>query len=525
MIGIDDSRQGRIGPGAALAVACAVLAVVGQTAIAQVQPPPRPEGRSLPQPGVSARESLPQGLFFQPSVEAAMQYAANFTLTEDGEPQIDMGGLELAPGFNASYSSAAAVGVIDYTLIGRAWEDSDYDDVSQRLAANGQWDALPEWFYLRGQASYSNAVIDPRLGIDYGQLGIFAPGNLTDVGTASINPVFQHRFGEWQATVQYSYGRTWYFDEGRGQPVVGFGLDQDSIDQAAGASFGTADPDARVAARVFYDWQDSDFEDALPYRYERAGFEGGYDIGRTLTLVGDVGVESDLDSSTTEGGLDSDFWSAGLRWRPRGRTMVEARVGERFFGDSWMATVMHSVRMLTFNASYSEDPTVETQTLSIGEFDPGALPTAVPGVGNGRFNSRPYVLRSANAGVRAEGARTTLSLDAYREERDYLDLPTQDETSVGAVFRAGRELASNLRGDFELSYYTYERTVPSALPGARLLTNDRDTQAVLTFTRTSSPRLSLIAESGYLTRSRDADIGGTADYDGFWLILRVRWTP
>jgi hypothetical protein len=118
-----------------------------------------------------------------------------------------------------------------------------------------------------------------------------------------------------------------------------------------------------------------------------------------------------------------------------------------------------------------------------------------------------------------------LSLDAYREERDYLDLPTQDETSVGAVFRAGRELASNLRGDFELSYYTYERTVPSALPGARLLTNDRDTQAVLTFTRTSSPRLSLIAESGYLTRSRDADIGGTADYDGFWLILRVRWTP
>jgi len=228
--------------------------------------------------------------------------------------------LELAPGFNASYSSATTVGVIDYTLIGRAWEDSDYNDVSQRLGANGQWDAIPEWFYLRGQASYSDAIIDPRFGLNYGGMGIFGPGNLTDVGTASISPVFRRRFGDWQATAFYSYGRTWYFDEGRGDPVVGFGLDQDSIDQAAGASFGTADPDARFTARVFYDWQDSEFENALPYRYERAGFEAGYDLGRTLTLVGDVGVESDLDASTTEGGLDSDFWSAGLRWRPSERT-------------------------------------------------------------------------------------------------------------------------------------------------------------------------------------------------------------
>lgn len=525
MMNNNDSRGGRSGAGASRIVALAVLTLLAQAASAQTQAPPDPEGRTMPRPGATARQDLPSGLFFQPRAEAAVQYASNFTLAEDGAPQVDMAGLELAPGFSASYSSATTVGVIDYTLIGRAWEDSDYNDVSQRLSANGQWDAIPEWFYLRGQASYSDAIIDPRFGVNYGGMGIFGPGNLVEVGTASISPVFQHRFGDWQATAFYNYGRTWYFDEGRGDPVVGFGLDQDSIDQAAGASFGTADPDSRVSARIFYDWQYSDFENALPYRYERAGFEGGYDLGRTLTLVGDVGVESDLDVDTTEGGLDSEFWSAGLRWRPSERTTVEGRVGERFFGDSWMASVEHRARMLTFTASYSEEPTVETQTLSLGEFDPGDIPPVIPGEGVGRFNSRPYVSRQGRATVRADGARTTLSLDAFHEERDYLDLLSQDETNAGIRFLATRDLAANLSGELELSYIDYERAISTPIPNVDVLANDRDTQAILRFTRTTSPRLAFIAETGYLMRNGEDDLGGDTDYDGFWIGLRARWTP
>jgi uncharacterized protein (PEP-CTERM system associated) len=525
MIRIDVLRHGRIGRGVSRVLALAVLSILGHAAVAQTEPPPGPEGRSMPRPGTDARQNLPSGLFFQPRVGTAVQYVSNLTLVEDGEPQVDMAGLEIAPGFNASYSSATTVGVIDYELIGRAWEDSDFNDIAQRLGANGQWDAVPEWFYLRGQASYADAVIDPRFGVNYGGLGIFGPGNLTDVATASVSPVFQRRFGDWQATVFYSYGRTWYFDEGRGEPVVGFGLDQDSIDQAAGASFGTADPDARVSARVFYDWQDSEFENSLPYRYERAGFEGGYDLGRTLTLVGDAGVESDLEASTTEGGLDSNFWSAGLRWRPSERTTAEARVGERFFGNSWMGSIEHRARMLTFSASYTEEPTVETQTLSLGEFDPGDLPPGIPGQGVGRFNSRPYVSREARATARAEGARTQLSVDVFHDERDYLDLLSQDETNAGIVLRAVRDLASNLVGEVELSYTDYERAVSTLVPNVEVTTTDRDTEAIVRFTRTTSPRLALIAETGYLMRDGEDQFGDDSDYDGFWVGLRARWTP
>ncbi len=110
--------------------------------------------------------------------------------------------------------------------------------------------------------------------------------------------------------------------------MVGFVLLDDSIDQAASASIGTADTGSKLSARFFYNWQRSEFERSIPYQYERAGLDAGLKIASSLWLVGDVGRESDLDVSTTQGGLDSDFWSAGLRWESNGRSWAEARYGD-----------------------------------------------------------------------------------------------------------------------------------------------------------------------------------------------------
>ena len=114
--------------------------------------------------GGIGQQELQRGTVFLPRVEGAIQYVDNINLAEDGDDQIDTAGIEVAPGFYASYSSDAFTGAIDYTLIGRAWEDSDYNDVTHRLAANGEWFAVPEWFAVRGQASYSDTVIDPARG-------------------------------------------------------------------------------------------------------------------------------------------------------------------------------------------------------------------------------------------------------------------------------------------------------------------------------------------------------------------------
>ena len=84
---------------------------------------------------------------------------------------------------------------------------------------------------------------------------------------------------------------------------------------AADVNIGLVPEATKGYGKLFYTWEHSDFENALPYEFERAGFDGGSELSRTLTLVGDVGKESALDVNTSEGGLDSDFWSAGLRWQ------------------------------------------------------------------------------------------------------------------------------------------------------------------------------------------------------------------
>ena len=462
---------------------------------------------------------LPQGGAFEPRVEAAVQYVANIDLAEDGEPQIDMAGLEVAPGFYASYATRTVVGAMDYSIIGRLWEDSDFDDVSHSLSANGQWFTVPEWFSIRGQASYEDGVIDPRNGLNYGGIGIFAPGNLQEVATASLNPILQRRVGDFEFVAQYSYGRSWFLDQGKGQPVVGFVADEDSIDQSANLGFGTARPDSQISARVFYDWQRSEFETALPFEYERAGVDAGVRLSRSLVLVGDAGRESDLDANTTQGGLDSDFWSAGLRWEPSDRTLAEARYGTRFFGDSYLFSASHRARILEFSASYSEQPTVETRQLSLGDFEPGQLPPAAPDADFGRFASSPFLAKDARAEVAALGSRTRVSLAGFRFERDYLRGLLSDEVGTGVVFDATRQLASNLSADFSISYSDYE------LAGGALdlidsrSSSDYDTQARVRLNRASGAHLTLGGEAGYLTRS------GSSEYDGWWVALRASWVP
>jgi hypothetical protein len=258
----------------------------------------------------------------------------------------------------------------------------------------------------------------------------------------------------------------------------------------------------------------------LPYEYERTGVDLGYRFARTLSLVGGFGWESDLDASTTAGGLDSEYWNAGLRYVPNERTSAEGRYGERFFGSSWSLEVSHRARMLEFNASYSEEPTVETRTLALPEFDPGQLPPGFPGIDFGRLNSSPYIARDARAGVRAVGSRTTLGLTAYQYERDYLRAARTDETYTGVALGATRQLGSNLSADFGLSWSEYEQSFAATPTDPAADGTYDDVQATLRVNRKSGEKLTLSAEAGYLTRSGDQD-----DYDGWWTGLRARWTP
>jgi hypothetical protein len=516
------SRARQRAAGRRAAQACVMVAALGAAASAAAQNIPyQSPQRSAIGSGLG-QELPPKGGYFEPRIEVATQYAQNINLAELSSERDNAFGIELSPGVYASYNSDFLAAAIDYSLIGRMWDSSAYNDVSHSLAANGRWTAVRDLLYVDAEAGYGDTIIDSRNGLNYGGRGVFGQGNLTEQATASVSPVLQKRFRLVEFKASYSYGRVWYLDKGKGvdTPTVGFIGTDNSKDQSAKVSLATVREDRRLNGRIYYEWDKSEYDRSLPYENERAGVGVSMGLTRTIAIVGDAGKESALDKSTTQGGLDSDYWNAGLKWAPDPRTSAEGRYGERFFGSSYMASISHRARFLEFTASYSEDPDVQTRQLSLGEFDPGQIPPGVdPGADFGRFNSQPYVSKDSRLTVTAKGSRTKVSLDVWDTRRNYMQNAYGDEQGMGGSLNASRQLAANVSVDADVSYFDHQRDASTGIPIPTLATHDYDTQFLLRGNYDFGPRLVTSAEAGYLNRS------GTSNYDGWWIGLRARWLP
>jgi hypothetical protein len=466
-------------------------------------------------------EELPPGLMLEPRVDWAVQYAENTNLaSSNGESSA---GVELAPGAYVSYNTARFRGALDYSLIGRLWDDGTLQDVTHDLAANGRWVAIPELFSVSGDASYGDTLIDLQQGGNYGNLGVFNSGNISERATASVRPALEKRFKDFQFRALYEYGQVWYFDQGNGEPNSTFYTvsQEDSTNQAADVSLALVPGQRRYWGKVFYEWNRSDFDLSIPYQFERAGLDGGTELTRTLAFVGDVGVESALDESTSAGGLDSEFWSAGLRWENSGRTSLEARYGERFFGSSYSATFTHTARLLRFNASYSQEPDVDNRRINLAAFDPGELPPWFdPSADAGQYNSQPFVGENAHVGLTAQGNRTTLGVRAFDTNREYLSDLIGDEQGTGVAIIGTRRLAVNSSADFRLSYVDSQRDATFFVVGQPIdPSHTYRTELTLRANRDFGPRVIVSVEAGYFNSA------GTEDYDGWWAGVRGRWLP
>jgi hypothetical protein len=106
-------------------VAAAVAAALVSAVAAQAQTVPFQSSARQSYGTGFGQEALPRGGMFRPRVETAVQYVDNINTASKGENQINTWGLELAPGFYAAYSSNSVTAAIDYSVIGRAWDDSD----------------------------------------------------------------------------------------------------------------------------------------------------------------------------------------------------------------------------------------------------------------------------------------------------------------------------------------------------------------------------------------------------------------
>jgi hypothetical protein len=458
------------------------------------------------------------GLDLTPRIESALLFVGNINLAENSADEVDVAGIEVAPGLYATYHSPRADATLDYSLIGRAFEDDDYDSVSHLLSAHGTYMLLQDLFFIDAQAGYGDSIIDARLGSNYGGTGLFNRQNIQETGRASITPRLTKQLGGFRFDASYTYGRVWYLesDDVANPDRIVTGFNQDSEDQRAFASLGTSDPENAATLKGYYEWQESQFELSQPYRYERTGLDTSLRLTRTLRLVADGGLESDLTEDTTDGGLDTEFWHAGFRWQPDSRTSLDARYGERFFGDSYRLEARRETRLLTLRASYIEDPQVETRRIGI-DFDPDDFPLPPPDDFS-IFAGFPYVRKDGVLSALVEGARTQLRLDVYDRNRDYLDALLPDEETTGVMFNIARDIGADLYGEIQLRYDDLLRGQPTLFPEGPLTFHDYDKDAMIRLTWEAYLNFAASAEAGWLARS------GDSEYDGEWLALRFRFT-
>ena len=441
-------------------------------------------------------------LEFDPWVGAAVGYIHNIELNPNDQPHSDDFVAEAEAGFRSSYRSQRLVGALTYNWRGVNYFDEDqWDSSYHNLGLNGQVVAVENLFYVLGNAFYRQALVDAAGSPSFG--GYFQPGNIQDSWGWSVTPTLDRDFGYVTLLARYTYGEV-NFEESNDFSA------QDSTTKSAYASLATSDPREQFTWRAFYLSDRTEYENFLPYRYDQAGVDLGYAINRDFRLVGEYGLETDLTETATDGGLDSSYWMAGVVYEPDDRNRLEARVGERFWGNSYLFDFRHSARYLEVTARYSETPTTNTNRrvappdgLPPGEVPP---PDDFPDFDDQRLE--PFILKSAFVSVAAIGQLTRVQLSYTDNNREYLYSGREEDQRV-TQFSVDRDLSSN---SSVRVWYTRRN---------RIEDEGRDTLDNIfaaRYSREIGRDITASAETAYQIRSED----DRDDADGWWIGLRVR---
>ncbi len=346
-----------------------------------------------------------------PSILIGAEYTDNFGLTSEARESGVV--YEARPQLLVSREGRKLDATINYrfqTLFG--------DENSQRANNND------DFHYLNALANYE--AIENQLGVALtsnitqqtgdpaeppGFSNVSARGNLNEVSTIALEPYYQFELGRFTVgSVRYRYGLLEY-DE----PAFA-----DNKEGRAVLAITSAPP------QVPWNWsvvvQDSriDYDTGIELGLRRASVDFGYEITPRMDAVLNVGVDdNDLDDLPTVRDTDGTFWLAGLRGTIGEITNYEIRVGEQFFGDSFLLSFERQGRRVTTTISYDE----ETTSLSgqqIGYDDLLNYLNDIGGLELPAITPDVYVRKRLNLSVAYQLAKSSWELSVYDEDREFI---------------------------------------------------------------------------------------------------------
>jgi uncharacterized protein (PEP-CTERM system associated) len=358
---------------------------------------------------------------FSAEIAANGYYADNILLSESGVGEESSLAFEINPRFQLLQESDRIRSRINYGFNYITYAESLQDaQAFHDLDAGTEWAVVPDLFYLPAYVSYTQALIDPTRPGAYGA-GLLGSANLGDIAAYRVAPRLESRGSRGSYLLEYSVGGVDY--EGQNN--------EDADDRALTAIVGLGDPEGSLAGRVGYLVEETTYDATESYEFETLFGEVGKRINPDSRLVAQVGVETDLDVSVSDGGLDETFWRGGLEWRVGRDDYLEAFVGRRFFGTTYDLRWTRTTRRYTLSVTYGEDPQTQSRFFSQRPFDTGAPTQQSAGVsgsdGFGRVTSDAYLSKELRADLALTGRLTTIRFTAAQETRSYFIDGTEDE--------------------------------------------------------------------------------------------------
>ncbi|HEU4603555.1 MAG TPA: TIGR03016 family PEP-CTERM system-associated outer membrane protein [Steroidobacteraceae bacterium] len=432
----------------------------------------------------------------EPSVQAGATYLDNLTLASSSADKEGEWVGQVAPRLVIRQNSARSVAVLDYTMQNLFYDDhSDLNGTYHQGQASGQFRAIDNWFFIDGYASYMQQAIDPTKPGNFNNL--FSTNNQVDQLGASVAPYLKHNFGSVTGEVRYTYGVTRYSGADTTTLPSNSLIIDDSTNTTLSAAFGSTNRSDVLVWDLGGQTTKVDYDTVDDYRFDNVYADAQYQIATSFWLTAMGGEETDLLKSTSAGGLDESYWYGGFRWQPNANNSFEARYGRRFFGDSYGASWTRSARHLQLSVSYSEDPTTDSESASLGTGVPGELQAYRPPNDFTRRTPEPYINKQLQGSIVLTGIRTTLELHVHDTKREYI-ITGVKETVQGVDFIGTRNLSTTNTLGLQA---TYEK--------ADLISQGkgRDIYATVTFTHLWSRTFDTTVQVTHLKRS------GFGDYD------------
>ncbi len=387
-----------------------------------------------------------------PFIGVSETYSDNANLAnDDGDRNSDLIS-QITPGLRIRGSGGRTSLNLNFIHRQLFFKNTDQDQSTQNLEANGQIEIWDRVAFIDGTASLSRQLIDARNAVSDSAAG--QVNNRTDVRTLDLSPFFLHHFGTWVETeTRYRFS-----DVGISSDAA---ADTRTFSESFRASSGRRFQRLRwsLAVNRFKETRDNASPSIKSLTVDN---DYTYAWDRKISILAGVGYE-DIDDGTLNEQPQGVTWNAGLAFNPSRRTSLRATFGRRFDSSNFAFDGTHELSQRTsVRANFTE--TLQTSQRRIDQ-DLSFIGTDVDGNLIDLRTGLPFTTRNDAFGLQTETfrqrrfsaaltgsrKRNRFNLSGFWEERE-TDLTRTDDTVIGVAANLSRNLTRRATATVSLAY-------------------------------------------------------------------------